>query len=63
MIEVRQGGLVFKWPARSRRLLVYSKTGNQLAEIAVGNVFDSRPAELDDVHEAIEDYISRVDFS
>lgn len=63
MIEVRQGGLVFKWPARSRRLLVYSKTGASLAEIAVGNVFDSRPAELDNVHEAIEDYISRVDFS
>lgn len=58
MIEVRQGGLVFKWPARSRRLLVFNKGGAQLAEVAVGNAFDSRPAELDDVHEVIEDYIS-----
>jgi hypothetical protein len=60
VIEIRQGGLVFKWPARSRRLLVFSKDGRRLDEIAIGNVFDSRPAELDDAHEAVDEYCAEL---
>lgn len=56
MTEFIQGGLRFEWPYGSRRLEVKDKFGRQLAELSVGNIFDSHPATLDEVHDAIDGY-------
>jgi hypothetical protein len=53
---IRQGGLIFTWPPHSRRIIVSTKTGQELQQLPVGNVFDSRPADLDDVHEVIDEF-------
>lgn len=60
MIEIRQGGLVFRWPAHSRRLLIHAKDGRQIGDIAIGNVFDSRPADLDEVHDTVDTYCDEL---
>jgi hypothetical protein len=55
-IIFRQGGLIFTWPDRSRRIVVSTKTGLELQQLQVGNVFDSSPATLDDVHDVIDEF-------
>lgn len=56
MTEYRQGGMVFSHPYASRRLQVTDKYGTKLTVLDVGNPFDSRPASLDEIQDAIDDF-------
>lgn len=58
-IMVRQGGLRFSWKPGTRRIEVATPSGVVVEEITAGNVFDSRPASLDEVHDAIDDYCAQ----
>ena len=57
MTEFLQAGFRFEWPYGSRRLDVKDRFGRKLDELSIGNVFDSRPATLDEVQDAIDDYV------
>jgi hypothetical protein len=56
MTEFLQAGLRFEWPYGSRRLIIKDKQGRELGDLGVGNIFDSKPATLDEVHDAIDAY-------
>lgn len=57
MTEFLQAGLRFEWPYGWRRLFVKDKSGRVLAELHVGDFADSRPATLDEVHDAIDGFV------
>lgn len=59
-MKIRQGGLYFEWVDRTRRIAVTRPGGANVDTLTVGNPFDSRPATLDEIHEAIDEYCEEL---
>lgn len=55
-MEVRQGGLVFRWPDEGRRIYVFDKNFRALEGITI-TANQGRRLTLDDVHDAIDEHL------
>jgi hypothetical protein len=60
MLEVRQGGRVFRWPEDGHKVYVLNKDIQPIDVITIDRSPTRPRPDLDTIHDAIDEYVARL---